>query len=266
MLAEVNKKNYVLADDVKGTMSLKLINVPWQQAQELILRSHNLVVVEDGNITEIITVAQKAERIKRQLEFDDFNKSQEKISICSVQLRHAASTKVAAAASTILAQGTKQLSRESTARVQAQSSADKMVATDANRTDLNENSGTDAKADSKSTVFNISNIYAEPNTNRLIIRGEKSARDNVKALILSLDKPSKFSGKASVIRLQHADAKEMADLLKNLMGDVKDEKGKSQAASGVSIHADVGLNALVVRAEPSTMTEIKEIQYFCPKS
>lgn len=187
MLAEVNKKNYVLADDVKGTMSLKLINVPWQQAQELILRSHNLVVVEDGNITEIITVAQKAERIKRQLEFDDFNKSQEQISICSVQLRHAASTKVAAAASTILAQGTKQLSRESTARVQAQSSADKMVATDANRTDLNENSGTDAKADSKSTVFNISNIYAEPNTNRLIIRDYPSKFPEILKVLSLLD-------------------------------------------------------------------------------
>ncbi len=102
-------------------------------------------------------------------------------------------------------------------------------------------------------------VVADERANRLIIRGEKSARDNVKALILSLDQPSKFSGKASVIRLQHADAKEMAEMLKNLMGDVKDEKGKSQAAGNVSIHADTGLNALVVRAEPSTMSEIKEV-------
>lgn len=102
-------------------------------------------------------------------------------------------------------------------------------------------------------------VVADERANRLIIRGEKSAREKVKGLILSLDKPSKFSGKASVLRLQHADAKEMADLLKNLMGDVKDEKGKSQASTGVSIHADTGLNALVVRAEPSTMSEIKEI-------
>ena len=102
-------------------------------------------------------------------------------------------------------------------------------------------------------------VVADERANRLIIRGEKSAREKVKNLIVSLDKPSKFSGKASVLRLQHADAKEMADLLKNLMGDVKDEKGKSQATNGVSIHADTGLNALVVRAEPSTMSEIKEI-------
>ncbi len=43
------------------------------------------------------------------------------------------------------------------------------------------------------------------------------------------------------------------------MGEAKDEKGKSQASGKVSIHADVGLNALVVRAEPSIMSEIKDI-------
>lgn len=102
-------------------------------------------------------------------------------------------------------------------------------------------------------------VVADERANRLIIRGEKSAREKIKNLILSLDKPSKFSGKASVLRLQHADAEEMAELIKNLMGEVKDEKGKSQATSGVSIHADTGLNALVIRAEPSAMTEIKEV-------
>ena len=100
-------------------------------------------------------------------------------------------------------------------------------------------------------------VVADERANRLIIRGEKTARERIKKLIVTLDQPSKFSGKASVLRLQHADAKELADLLKNLMGDVKDDKNK--AASKVSIFADEGLNALVVRAEPSVMSEIKEI-------
>jgi len=102
-------------------------------------------------------------------------------------------------------------------------------------------------------------VVADERANRLIIQGEKSARDRVKELIATLDQPSKFSGKASVIRLQHADAKEMAEMLKSLMGEVKDEKGKTQVAGKVSIHADQGLNALVVRAEPSLMSEIKDI-------
>lgn len=187
LLAEVNKKNYVLSDDVKGTMSLKLINVPWEQAQELILRSHNLVVVEEGNVTEIITVAQKAERIKRQLEFDDFSKSQEQISICAVQLRHAASTKVAEAASTILNRGGKEVSSDSAAKVQAQSAADKTVISDANRADVKGILGTDLKAGSKSNVFSINNIYPEPNTNRLIIRDYPSKFPEILKVLSLLD-------------------------------------------------------------------------------
>jgi general secretion pathway protein D len=102
-------------------------------------------------------------------------------------------------------------------------------------------------------------VVADERSNRLILRGEKTARDRVKKLIDSLDQPSKFSGKASVIRLKHADATELAELLKSLMGAAKDEKGKVQAASKVGIHADPGLNALVIRAEPSMMSEIKDI-------
>ncbi|MFT7111231.1 MAG: general secretion pathway protein D, partial [Psychrobacter glaciei] len=102
-------------------------------------------------------------------------------------------------------------------------------------------------------------VVADERANRLILRGEKTARERVKVLITSLDQPSKFSGKASVIRLRHADAKELAELLKSLMGETNDEKGKVQASGKVGIHADPGLNALVIRAEPSIMSEIKDI-------
>lgn len=115
------------------------------------------------------------------------------------------------------------------------------------------------KDKSESGVAGRIRVVADERANRLIIRGEKSARDRVKKLIATLDQPSRFSGKASVIRLLHADAKELSELLKNLMGDVKDDKGKSQATGKVSIYPDTGLNALVVRAEPSVMSEIKEV-------
>jgi len=118
--------------------------------------------------------------------------------------------------------------------------------------------GGKGKADASGVAGRI-RVVADERANRLILRGEKTARERVKQLIETLDKPSKFSGKASVIRLQHADAKELSEMLKSLMGETKDEKGKSQASGKVSIHADVGLNALVVRAEPSIMSEIKDI-------
>ena len=101
-------------------------------------------------------------------------------------------------------------------------------------------------------------VVADERANRIIVKGEKSARDRIKALIADLDSPSKFAGSATVIRLQYADAKKMAELLKNLLGDVADEKGNKTAAKA-SVNPDEGLNALVIRAEPSVLSEIREI-------
>lgn len=50
LLAEVSNKNFVLGDDVTGAISLKLVNVPWDQALDIILDTKNLDKKEDGNI------------------------------------------------------------------------------------------------------------------------------------------------------------------------------------------------------------------------
>jgi type IV pilus assembly protein PilQ len=50
LLSEVSNKNFVLGDDVSGTISIKLVNVPWDQALDIILDTKNLDKREDGNI------------------------------------------------------------------------------------------------------------------------------------------------------------------------------------------------------------------------
>jgi type IV pilus assembly protein PilQ len=50
LLAEVSNKNFVLGDDVIGTISIKLVNVPWDQALDIILDTKGLDKREDGNI------------------------------------------------------------------------------------------------------------------------------------------------------------------------------------------------------------------------
>jgi type IV pilus assembly protein PilQ len=50
LLSEVSNKNFVLGDDVTGNISLKLVNVPWDQALDIILDTKNLDKREDGNI------------------------------------------------------------------------------------------------------------------------------------------------------------------------------------------------------------------------
>lgn len=50
LLAEVSNKNFVLGDEVSGAISLKLVNVPWDQALDIILDTKGLDKREDGNI------------------------------------------------------------------------------------------------------------------------------------------------------------------------------------------------------------------------
>lgn len=50
LLSEVSSRNFVLGDDVTGTISIKLVNVPWDQALDIILDAKGLDKREDGNI------------------------------------------------------------------------------------------------------------------------------------------------------------------------------------------------------------------------
>ena len=50
LIAEVSNKNILVGDDVSGTISIKLVNVPWDQALDVILQTKGLDKKEDGNI------------------------------------------------------------------------------------------------------------------------------------------------------------------------------------------------------------------------
>lgn len=125
---------------------------------------------------------------------------------------------------------------------------------------LDPNKVAQGNADNNNTAGTI-RVVADERSNRLIIKGEKTARERIRRLIEQLDQPSYFSGSAQVIRLQYADATKLADMVKNLMNDNSTSKDKDaqQVKGTVGIYADEDLNALVVRAEPSLMKEIQEL-------
>ncbi len=64
LLAEVSNLNIIASDDVKGTISLRLKNVPWDQAFDIILKSKGLDMIKKGNV---ILVAPEA-KIKQEKE------------------------------------------------------------------------------------------------------------------------------------------------------------------------------------------------------
>jgi len=53
LLSDVSKQNFILSDDVKGTITLQLKNVPWDQALAVILENEGLGMQKEGNIIQI---------------------------------------------------------------------------------------------------------------------------------------------------------------------------------------------------------------------
>ena len=96
-------------------------------------------------------------------------------------------------------------------------------------------------------------IVANERNNALILKGKLEPIADALRLIDKIDVPETTTGTARVIRLNHADAMAVAELLRNLVS-VKNEEGQA-----ISIQADESLNALVVRADPATMKELLAI-------
>jgi type IV pilus assembly protein PilQ len=53
ILAEFSGLNIVTSDDVKGKVTVKLQNVPWQQALDSVVRAAKLAYVQEGNIIRV---------------------------------------------------------------------------------------------------------------------------------------------------------------------------------------------------------------------
>jgi len=100
-------------------------------------------------------------------------------------------------------------------------------------------------------------IVASERTNSLVVKGDKESVRRTKQLINRLDVPANRSGSTQVIRLAHSNAEEMAEILNNIISN--GDKKEDTYDITVSIQPDVTLNALVIRAAPSTMLELKDI-------
>lgn len=56
LIADVSGYNLVSGDDVKGKVTIKLLNVPWDQAFDIILKMNNLGHIKEGNILRVATL------------------------------------------------------------------------------------------------------------------------------------------------------------------------------------------------------------------
>lgn len=76
LLSQFTEMNIVASDNVGGSITLNLINVPWDQALDLILKSKNLGMRTNGNVILVAPATELAEQEASELEalqkVDDF--------------------------------------------------------------------------------------------------------------------------------------------------------------------------------------------------
>ncbi|HET6150611.1 MAG TPA: type IV pilus secretin PilQ [Polyangia bacterium] len=67
LLSDVGQVNIVTSDDVKGEVTIKMKNVPWDQAMDVILRAKLLGQVREGNLIRVAPLAVLEKEIEQDI-------------------------------------------------------------------------------------------------------------------------------------------------------------------------------------------------------
>ncbi|WP_354009879.1 type II secretion system secretin GspD [Endozoicomonas lisbonensis] len=133
-------------------------------------------------------------------------------------------------------------------------------------------------------------VIADERSNRLVIKGNSSKRIRVRKLVETLDKQGIRKSTTKVIFLSYADSKNLAEILSEASGTIQDSQEKKGKSSGsapvpqpasaapkvqakgqpsgkssknktqnVFVKADETQNALILIADPETLTEMEHI-------
>ena len=98
-------------------------------------------------------------------------------------------------------------------------------------------------------------LIANERNNSIVVRGKPRPTAAILKLIDKLDQPATTTGGAQVFRLNHANAVDVANILTALLSNNE----RAETSEPTTIQADESLNAIVARANPGTINELREI-------
>ena len=96
LLADFTDFNLVTSDTVGGNVTLRLKNVPWDQAMDIILKTRGLGRVEEGNVVLIAPQEELAARERLRLEASKHYRDLEALSTRYIQINYASASDLAA--------------------------------------------------------------------------------------------------------------------------------------------------------------------------
>ncbi|MFY0570642.1 type IV pilus secretin PilQ [Archangium lansingense] len=104
VIAEISKKNIVVADDVSGKVTIRLRNVPWDQALDLVLRTKSLGKEEIGNIVRVAPLKTLEEEAKLRQERKKSLVAQEELLVNLLPVNYATATEMATRVKDVLSE------------------------------------------------------------------------------------------------------------------------------------------------------------------
>ncbi|NJD38124.1 MAG: type IV pilus secretin PilQ [Geobacter sp.] len=190
LLSEVSNKNFVLGDDVGGSISLKLVNVPWDQALDIILDTKGFDKREEGNIVFI----------RKSDSFKNFDKKREsKLDIppnlpvtAKCLVMNTTASEVIPPLASLLTKYREVLSKEGSYALNASGSAGTisrpLIGSSSGRENLNEQGNVSSQSVYKAEY---GSLVVDPNTNSIIINDTLEVIKKAEVIISSLDVPKK---------------------------------------------------------------------------
>jgi type IV pilus secretin PilQ/predicted competence protein len=95
LIAEVSNLNIVATDDVTGQITLRLFDVPWDQALDIILQVMNLESVQEGNVLRISTVKRLREEREELARAQEAAQIVEPLQVAYLRVNYAKARKLA---------------------------------------------------------------------------------------------------------------------------------------------------------------------------
>ena len=159
ILAQFTEMNIVASDSVAGNITLRLINVPWDQALDIILKSKNLGKRENGNVILVAPSTELAEQEARELEAQQAVDSYAPLRNEYIRLNYAKAQDVL----TLISQGSGSSS--------------------------NSGNNSNSADDNNTLLSNRGTVTVDERTNTLIIKDVADSIENIHKLISKIDIP-----------------------------------------------------------------------------
>jgi type IV pilus assembly protein PilQ len=94
LIAEVSNLNIIAGDDVTGKITMRLVDVPWDQAMELILQARNLGMTRVGNVVRIAPLETLKREVQSELEARRAKERLEDLTLELIPVNYAAAKEI----------------------------------------------------------------------------------------------------------------------------------------------------------------------------